>query len=343
MATIKDIAKRLNISVSTVSYALNGGPRNVPEHVKEQVWAVAQELDYRPNRVARQLVTRSSDTIGIVPDHSSEDAMLGPYLQQIFNAVLNVAERQMQDVLFLSSHSGSDPNTYLNTLLDGRVDGVILIADNRSKLRELLVNRKFPHVMVSAPNDGESPTFGVNNVSGMNMLVDHLADLGHKKVGYLRGLSRQPDSQFREAALLERAAMHGMEIRPEWVRDGDFYSETSHRVGLEILDQGEIPTAMICFNDESAVGFMNACRDRGLKIPEDISVVGFDNVPWIGYITPKLTTVRQPVGEIAHAAASALLDLIAGKTVTSQLFEPELIVRDSTTRPKEDTFSHAQK
>lgn len=337
MATIKDIAKRLNISVSTVSYALNGGPRTVPEAVKERVWAVARELDYRPNRVARQLVTRTSDTIGIATDHPAVDAMLGPFLQNVFNSVLNVAERSGQDVLFLTSHSGADARTYVNTLLDGRVDGVLLLAAKpQSELVSMLRERDFPHVLISAPEDAGSPSFGVDNDASIRVLVRHLVELGHRRIGFVRGLERQPDSQFREMAVLEEFEAHGVETRPEWQATGEFTAEQGYRAGLQILSRSDRPGAVMAFNDESAIGVINAARELGLRVPEDLSVTGFDNIPWIQFVRPGLTTMRQPVREIAAAAAEALLEKISGKPVIGRLFDAELIVRESTRSPLED-------
>lgn len=338
MATIKDIAKKLNISVSTVSYALNGGPRSVPERVKAAVWETARELDYRPNRVAKQLVSGKSDAIGVVPDRPHDNTLLGPYLQRVFNGVLNTAEKHGQDVLFLTSHSGADANLYLNTLLDGRVDGVILVAaHSENGLIALLQDRNFPHVLVNAaPRDG-SVCFGVDNAAGIRMACHHLAQLGHKRVGIVQGLADQPDAIERFEAAIAESSRLGMSIRPEWCVHGDFTLAGGYEATRKILRSSELPTALLAMNDESAVGAIKALEDAGLSVPADMSVIGFDDVELFAFSRPQLTTVRQPTVEISTVAAEALLDLVAGKPVQSRMFAPELIVRDSTASPKEDS------
>lgn len=337
MATIKDIAKKLNISVSTVSYAINDGPRKVPVEVKKRVMETARELGYRPNRVARMLVTQKAHTIGIVPDGPQLDTMVGPYLRNVFNSVLNVAELKGQDVLFMTTHSENDPEIYANSVTDGRVDGVLLVgADRRKQLIEILVEQKFPHILINTHCSPESVVYTIDNPSGIHMVMKHLYDLGHRKFGLVSGIADHGDSILREMAFDGFVRTTDSYSKPEWRANGNFNTEGGMIAAAKILANKDRPTAIVALNDESALGVIRQAESMGLQVPRDLSVTGFDDTEWVRHTNPAVTTVAQPEQEIAREATFALLDLVNGKPVTSKIFQPELIVRDSTDRPSED-------
>ncbi|MES1227862.1 MAG: LacI family DNA-binding transcriptional regulator, partial [Armatimonadota bacterium] len=187
-ATIKDIAKRLNISTSTVSYALNGGPRNVPESVKEEVLRVAKELKYRPNRVARSLVTRRSNTLGVLPTENTINLALSPHFQLCVNGILNQAELHKHDVLIYGRFTpGEADQDIVTTLSDGRADGIVLIAPFvNAPFFKGLTERGVPFTVVNAKIAGAT-CFTCDNFKGVYEGVKHLIDLGHTKIGHLAG------------------------------------------------------------------------------------------------------------------------------------------------------------
>lgn len=336
MATIKDIAKKLNISVSTVSYVMNDGPRKVPDEVKTKVLATARDLGYRPNRVARMLVTQRANTIGIVPDGPQLDTMVGPYLRNVFNVVLNVAELRSQDVLFMTTHSERDPDIYANSVLDGRVDGVLLIgADRRKDLIDIIVERNFPHVLINTHCSPASPVFTIDNKGGVRLLLQHLYDLGHRKFGLITGIPDHGDSKLREDAFYEFVQSTDAQTRPEWQAVGRFHLEGGYEAAQKILAHKQKPTALVALNDESALGALRAARDLGLHVPTDLSITGFDDTEWVRN-SEAITTVAQNEPIIAAAATEALLRIIEGDKVEGQIFTPELKVRESTDCPKED-------
>lgn len=338
-ATIKDIARRLNVSVSTVSYALNDGPRSVAPEVKAKILAVAEELDYRPNRLARSLVTRRTLSIGFVPNHRSHDIMLSPYLQVFLNAIVNELEERGFDLVMFTAKQNQSPASRLDRMLDGRVDGLIFLSPPAEEhLLTDLDKREFPYVTVAAGRTVSCSDFSIDNAAGMNLVVDHLERIGHRHLGLIGGMIDHRDANEREAAFNRKVQEYGLITKPEWQSRGDFTYGGGEEACTRIITQKTRPTAIICANDESASGAMKAIREFGLRIPDDISITGFDDLPMSVRLDPPLTTVCQPVAEIGTAAVAALMEQLGGGSPVSQRFEPRLVVRGSTACPPEDIY-----
>lgn len=337
-ATIKDIARTLNISVSTVSYALNGGPRSVPEEVKERIFRVARELNYRPNRLAKSMVTGRSDTIGVVPPHFAEDIFLSPYLHIALNGIANQCGIQGQDVLLFTRYSETEREEMVSLLVDGRVDGVVFIAPHfNHKTVELATSLHMPCVTVSGTSVPGTCSFVSDSRLGIHQAMQHLFDLGHRKIAHVAGRLDMSDAVERLRAYQEFLIDHGLDYREDWVAMGQFVIDGGRRALHQFLQLKDRPTAIVCANDEMAIGVLVEALNSGIKIPQEISVVGFDDSPRSAQVYPALTTIRQPIGEMGAAAAIALHDLIEGREPDPEnLFPTELVVRDSTARPKED-------
>jgi len=334
-ATIKDIARALNISTSTVSYALNGGPRKVPASVRDRVLRTAQELNYRPNRVAKSLVMRRSFTLGVLPTEATENLAVVPYFEQCFNGIINEAEVKEYDVLVYSRFSqGADTEQVLASLLDGRADGIVLIAPlvDTPVLRELQF-RNIPHSVVNSMVEG-SVCYSCDNSSGVRLAVEHLYSLGHRKIGHLAGRQSLQDGIERKEAFIQVMRDFELEVRPEWILDTDFSPNIGRMRAKEIFAMDDLPTALFCANDEIAVGVYQAAWELDISIPENMSVVGFDNSSLSTVMLPALTTVRQPVSAMGSEAVRGLLAQIEGQPIASRRFETELVVRSSTSPPK---------
>lgn len=337
-ATIKDIARKVNVSVSTVSYALNGGPRSVPDEVRDRVLEAARELNYRPNRLARSMVTGRSQTIGVVPPVIGTNAFLSPYLHLAINGIANVADELHQDVLLFTRSGTTDNEELLSILVDGRVDGVIFIAPQMNrKTVELATSLHLPCVTVSGvPLEGVL-SFCADNQTGMQDALQHLYDLGHRKIGHITGRLDHQDAILRLQGYQQFLEQNGLPYREEWVEMGQFVIEGGQKAAARLFDLPDSPTAIMCANDEMAVGVYAEAYQRGMKIPDDISVVGFDATPSSAHVFPALTTVRQPIGELGQAAMKSLFDLIEGRVPTDPtVLSTELLVRASTSSPKED-------
>lgn len=323
--------------MSTVSYALNGGPRSIPESVRAQVLAVAKELNYRPNRVARSMVTGRSDTIGVVPPDVTENAFLSPYLHQALNGIANEAGRVRNDILLFTRCGEPERDDMTSVLVDGRVDGVIFVAPHFSDASvEMATSLHLPCVTVSgAPVDGVL-TFCVNNDSAVAMALQHLYDLGHRKIAHIAGRLDMQDAMLRLQSYQAFLRSKHIPYREEWVGMGQFMIEGGRRAMNALLALPEPPTAVFCANDEMAIGALMEAYEKGCKVPDDMSIVGFDMTPGSANVYPALTTIRQPVSELSAAAVRALMCLIEGRTPDeNSVFDTELVVRASTSSPKE--------
>jgi DNA-binding LacI/PurR family transcriptional regulator len=335
-ATIKDIARELNISISTVSYALNGGPRSVPEGTRALVMEKARALGYRPNRNARSLITGRSYSIGIVPSMLGPNLALGPYFQLALNGIINRAEEEDQDVLVFARHDVCDEGI-VDDLLDGRVDGVIFLAPPSGAASiEIIKRGGLPHVVLGS-SDYSACSYVVDNAQGVRLGMQHLYDLGHRRIAYMSGFKTMSDSHTRLAAYVDFMDSRGLEVPDSYIGQGDFTLGGSYPAARAILAQRPAPTAVYCANDEMAFAIQRAAHELGARVPEDLSVAGFDDNPFSSYVVPALTTVRQPISEMGSAALSAVVGAVRTQaSVESRRFPAELIVRLSTSRPKED-------
>lgn len=332
-ATIKDIAKRLNISVSTVSYALNGGPRQVPDAVRDRVMEVARELEYRPNRIARSLATGRTHAIGVVPTEPIRDLAGMNYFHAVFNGVVNAAEDMDQDVMLFTRADASRAEA-IDTLLDGRVDGLLLLSPRLpSTTVTKLVDAGIPFALISTAAPEGHLSFGSDNASGMRMALEHLVSLGHRRIGHIAGSLDMHDGFVRWETFRSAVSALDLPLNEDWICSGGFTTKGGAEAAKHILSQRERPTALICGNDESAYGAIQYASEHGLCVPEELSFVGFDDAMFAQYLTPSLTTVAQPFDAIGADALRAVVELIEGRKTESKIYPPRLIVRSSTTAP----------
>lgn len=335
-STIKDIAQRLNVSVSTVSYALNGGPRHVPERTRRRVLEVAAELQYRPNRLARALVGRRSQVLGIVPTIVAPNVAVGPYFVAGLNGVICAAETAGHDVLVYTQHSSFDTEEGAHGLADGRSDGIIFLAPRLDSPATAFLRRiGFPHVVIDGDEREGSHTFKVDNLAGMDVAVGHLADLGHRRIAHLAGPSNLRDGIERAEGFRRAMEARSLPLDEELIIEAGFEERTGREGALALFQNPMQPTAVVCANDEVAHALLLLAAERGLSVPQELSVVGFDDSTFANMATPRLTTIAQPTGRIAVAATEALVRLVGGSDEPSTtLFSPQLVIRQSTTGPK---------
>jgi len=335
-ATIKDIARTLKISTSTVSYALNGGPRNVPDDVRQRVIETARSLGYRPNRIARTMVTRRTNTYGVIPTEASINLAVSPYFQLVLNGIMNAAEQRHHDVLIFTGYDQKNVEAFADTILDGRVDGLIFLSPpNPNPLYEMVQAAGIPYVVTSghAPT---SPCLIVDNDQGVRLALEHLYELGHRSVGMVYGKLWMEDGQRRLEAFRSSTASLGMKTCREWEFDGDFTQDGGRLAFPWFKQLVERPTALFCANDEIAAGFVWEANANGMEIPREVSIVGFDNSVISANTSPSITTIEQPLVEIGYSAVEKIVEIVAGRTVESETFSTRLIVRASTSSPQED-------
>ena len=334
--TLKALAAHLGLSPSTVSLVLNESPvaDAIPQTTKDRVLAAARALDYRPDFVARALRRQRSFSIGVLVSEIS-----GGYSAEVVSGI----ERTLLDAGYfglVASHHFEPTQLHrcLATLRDRLVEGYILVNTSIEEAPPL------PTVSVS----GLRLVRGAGNVvvdhdRAARLALEHLASLGHERIAFFRGPRVIPDSEDRWRAIRASAREKGLDIRPELVfdlgvepRDGAFPLDEFHREGYElgkalVARRGEF-SAIFAFNDPSAIGAMRALHEAGLRVPQDVSVVGFDDIDSAAFHIPGLTTIRQPLRAMGAIAARALLaHLSGGERVGAQTsVDPELVVRQST-------------
>lgn len=331
-ATIKDIAKRLNISISTVSYALNNGPRPVPEHVRERVLEVAKELDYRPNRIARLLNARRAFSIGIVPAKPDKDAFLSPHFQQLLNGMMNVLEDTKYAASVFAHHSAVNETEFIDSLTDGRVDALLFSGDLALEpIREAVTKRGLPSIALGADVRGDGPVFNADNYCGVQQALLHLKSMGHRRIAYLGGPEDTVDGRDRNQSFHTLREQLGLDMDPALIGSGKFVVPDGEEFAAQLLKLAKRPTAIFCANDEMAIGVCKAAYRAGLSIPRDWSVVGFDDYSHSWTVTPSLTTVHQPVAEMSAEATRALIAWIESDTAPeSRVFPTSLVIRESS-------------
>ena len=330
--TLRSVAELVGLTASTVSAVLNSSSasRSVPEHTKKRIRAAARALDYRPNFFARSLRAKRSYMIGVIVEEIGD-----AYSALVISGI----ERYLreQNVFFLTvahRHDKKLLESYSAVLRERGVEGFITVDTILAEEPPL------PTVAVA----GHRKIKGVTNIvldhrRAASLALTHLANLGHEKIAFMKGSELSADSDDRWNAICEIAAKLGIRMRQELVVQligVDPTPNLGYPFAKQLLARKQPFTALFAYNDISAIGSICAFQEAGLQVPDDISVVGFDDIQSAAYITPPLTTVRQPLLKVGEIAARSLLDRIEARTkyVSEIVIEPELIVRKSTGRPR---------
>jgi len=288
-------------------------------------------MGYCPSAVAQSLVTRQTHTIGLVVTFISD-----PFIDRIVDGIEDQASQAGYSVFLSASHA--DPERELavvETFHRRRVDGVIVLASRVGHLySERLDELGVPIVLINSQAEGEYLySVSADDRQGARLIVEHLIALGHRRIGYIGCLFRPPSSRQRWAGYRDALESAGIPYNPDLVVVPETLQDLENgRLGLQMLLERGV-TAVFCYNDRTAIGAMLEARERGISIPDALSVAGFDDIEASWYVTPPLTTVHQPRLEMGRRAMQMLLDLLEGKPVSDVLFPCELIVRESTAPP----------
>jgi LacI family transcriptional regulator len=328
-ASLKTLGEYLGLSPSTVSFVLNNTPgRSIPEATRDRVRAAAKKFNYQPSMVARSLQGKRMQTIGILLPELGEG-----YHSQVLSGVGDLLMRE--DYFYFTVHHRhrSDlVSTYPDLLRLRGVDGILAI-DTHFEAPPLL-----PTVTVA----GHTPLPGISNVMldethGANLSLKHLRELGHRKIAFMHGQPFSSDSDTRWSATLSTAKKLGIELHEElmiYLSKDSHSPEISYPGIRRLIESGQTFTAVLCFNDVSAMGTIRALHEAGLRVPQDVSVVGFDDIQSAAYQIPSLTTIRQPLQKMGSMAAQLLLKKLRVEHVPDLVqIEPELVVRESTAAP----------
>jgi LacI family transcriptional regulator len=334
VTTLRTLCNYLELSPATVSVVINDSPaaKAIPQRTKDRILKAAQKLNYRANFFARSLSLKRGFTVGVLLPELSEG-----YAAAIMSGIEDQLLKEGY-FYFVASHRGRSDliREYPLMLVDRAVEGIILV---NTPARSTL---PVPAVSISGHRSVKGVlNVGVDNEKGAFLAMEHIVKLGHTEIAFFKGHPGSADTTYRWNGVCRAACTLGITIRPELIlqlqsgasHPGPSLPEEGYESAQKLLAAGLPFTALVAFNDISAIGAMRAFRDAGLRVPEDVSVVGFDDIQGAAYLTPRLTTVRQPLRRMGEIAAEQLLARISnggGRGAQQVSVEPELVMREST-------------
>jgi len=337
--TMQDIADAAGVSQSTVSRVLTGAPNAIPINpaTRERILEVARQMRYRPNPLARGLRGARTMLLGVIVREITD-----PFFAGAVDAISTEANRRGYNVVLGDAHGHTDEAIALRTVLETRhCDAILLLGDtsDQPRLMEDLRDTNVPVVGLwqgTAIMPGIS-VVGVDNKLGLGGLMDHLLELGHRKIAFVGGVFPEGlligDIGERRAAFLERAAAAGLETPDGFIRDARNTLSGGAGALRELMALPDRPTAIIASTDVLALGALHAASRLGLRVPDEISIVGFDDLPMAEYSTPALTTVRMPIADMAAAGVKAAIDDREDPEAAAlQILTPKLVIRESSGR-----------
>jgi DNA-binding LacI/PurR family transcriptional regulator len=331
MASLQEVARRARVSIATVSRVLNGSDKVVPE-TRSTVERALRDLGYRPSRVARRLRMKDGHAhlVGlIIPD------IQNPFYAEIARGVEDAAYAARYALLLCNSDENPEKERfYLDVMCDESVDGIVLPPfDETDRAVADILTQNIPVVCVDRSlSNVKTDLVEVDNYEGALQAVNHLLEKGHKSIGLIEGRPHVSTSRERRRGYLDALAARDIAPRKDLMRAGDFKQESGRLLASELLALKRPPTALFVCNNLMTVGALAALHQRGLRVPQDVAVVGFDDLPWAEALDPPLTVVRQPAYEVGQQAMELLLRRIAepSRSPVTMRLRPELVVRRSS-------------
>jgi len=326
--TLRAVAEHVGLAPGTVSAVLNNAPsaRSIPEHTRQRIRAAAQELKYRPNFLARSLRKQRTYTVGLILEEIGDS-----YGSMVISGV--EAYLRQHNYFFLTvihRHDAAMLRDYSQLLLERGVEGFVTVDTSLPESPPL------PTVCVA----GHRALAGVTNIildqeQGVRVGLEHLFHLGHRKIAFMKGQPFSSDSEDRWTAMGNVAQDLGLEMDPDLIvrlEIDDPSPQLGYPYAKQLLARKKPFTALFAYNDISAIGAIRAVQEEGLRVPQDISIMGFDDIPWAAFNTPSLTTVRQPLVKMGQIAAETVIGMIEENRehVAEIAIEPTLVVREST-------------
>lgn len=332
-ATIKDIAERCGVSITTVSRVINNKPEGVGSETRSKIIETIEQLNYQPNSIARSMITKKTHTVALViPD------ICNPFFPELARGVEDCCTQEGYN-LFLCNTDGSVEKelSYIKYLRERLVDGIIFTTQNAEEFNEIFYNLqkdKFPFVFIERYIEDMEDLIGVfvDNTQGMYRAVRFLFENGHKNIAFITGPFNTTNAVLRFKGFQQAHLESGMDINYSLVKEGDYKLQSGYRQMKELLQEnpGKF-TAVIASNDLMAIGACNAIKEAGLRVPEDISVIGFDNISFTDICQPRITTVGIPIYNMGYTASKLLIDTLRGGELQSKkiVFDAELIIKNS--------------
>ena len=331
--TIACIAKKAKVSKATVSRVISG-KGYVAKSTSEKVNKVIKEFGYQPNLLARSLASKRTMFLGVIIP-KIEHMFMDNYIAQIISGVTDVAMKNKYRIMLCPIDPWGEQNgmEYLNLARGKMLDGMLLL---KTKFNDanipVLAESGFPFVLVNHKKNSQNINFvDSRNIKGAKMAVEYLYEKGHLKIAFVEGSLDETNAKDRLKGYEEAIRELDLENRNEWIVNGDFDKDKAYMETDKLLNCRERPTAIFCSDDYMAIGVMERIKEFGLSVPEDIAIIGFDDIEIGAYVKPSLTTIRQPLHELGKTAAEVLLKIInkEQKTPVHKLLNVELIKRES--------------
>jgi DNA-binding LacI/PurR family transcriptional regulator len=331
---MQDLAREARVSQSTVSRVLNSAASSIEisEDTRDRVLAAASRLGYRPNPLARGLRGAPTMLLGVIVREITD-----PFFSGAIEAVTTAASSRGYNVVLGHAHGRADEAIAVRSVLETRhVDAILLLGDmtDQPRLIEDLRRGQLPVVALWQGGPGQDmPSVSVDNAWGIGRALDHLLQLGHRRIAFIGGRPLG-DIRERRAAYEERARTEGLPLPTGYVQQVSNDPAGGSLALANLLALPEPPTAIVCSTDQLAIGVLHGAATRGIRVPDQLSVTGFDDLPFSQFTVPALTTIRMPVGAMATRAVEiAIGDAAEGGTPAADVLRPELIVRNSTAPP----------
>ena len=336
MPSQSDVAKLANVSFMTVSRVING-KENVKEDTRRRVLKAIEELGYHPNAAARALNNNKTDGIGIIIPHA-EFMTVAPYFLDLITSLESNIDRAGYHLVFKLPSSLKSTSDYTQLYLQRKVDGVIVLAPSVDQwLLRKLITDEVPSVVVYGRDDELDINYiDADNHKGAKQAMGYLFALGHKRIGMITGSTTLICGRDRISGYLEAHEDHGVEVDKRLIFYGDWKPESGVKAFRYFFSLENQPTAVFCANDHMALGLMRAATDAGLVIPRDLSIFGYNNITYSGFLTPALCTMKQPLNEIGRMAVDLLIKTIDNPDRPKEkiMMDTEFIKRESCTVPR---------
>ncbi|KAA5834998.1 LacI family DNA-binding transcriptional regulator [Saccharopolyspora hirsuta] len=327
MVTSRDVAQLAGVSQMTVSRVLQGSDK-VAAATRQRVLAAMEEAGYRPHAAARTMRTRRTSTVGVVVAD-----ITNPFYPQLLEAVGRALDEAGQRMVLWNAPDPGDSSALL-ALDEGTVDGLIFttVTEGSERLADSL-RRGDPIVLLHRGLDSlECDQVTTDNLAGGRAVADYLVATGHTRIGFLQGPELTSTARHRERGFRERLAELGRPLAAELTAQGGFAHDLARSAMRELLTRDDPPTAVFCANDLTALGAVDGAVSLGRRVPEDVWVVGYDDIAMTAWDSYDITTVRQPIAEMARAAVHLLLERVEDRSLSprKKLFPSELVIRSST-------------
>ncbi|WP_392871060.1 LacI family DNA-binding transcriptional regulator [Streptomyces sp. LN499] len=337
MAGIKDVAAEAGVSVATVSRVLNSHPSVSPD-ARARVLAAVDALGYRPNAVARSLRTDQTRTLGLIISD-----VLNPYFTALARAVEEEARALGYSVIIGNADERPElQDHHVRTLLDRRIDGLLVSPTDGGSPQILDAARGgTPMVFVDRWIPGvDVPVVRADGCPAVRDLVAHLHRLGHRRLAIIAGPAATTTGSERVEAFRDALGEHGLPLPDAYIGQGDFQADSGRRATERFLALPEPPDAVFAADNLMALGALDAIRAHGLRVPQDIALAAFDDIPWFVHTDPPITAIAQPTGDLGRAAVRALVDVIEGRPPQSVTLSASLVVRRSCGEPASNRRSN---